>query len=190
VVQRVYLPLTASTLRRAREEGSFGAPPLMAHAVTPTLVEALGASGPEQEECEYAAMTAAALESLELMGPDDPPRRLVAAVDVPAWEPRPGTEEDAESTAVAVPTPVAWRRLAAVHADGPDAEDDVRAARDAVSSAAGDDLADHPADQEARLEALVERCLGHDLGWFAAQEVDELLRDLGWGSPPGRATIG
>src|SRR5918993_3880175 len=89
---RVYLPLTASLLRRARDDGGFHEPPLVAHAVTPELVQELGEPAPDEEESEYAALTAASLESLTLLRPDEPPRRVVAAVDVPAWEARPEAE--------------------------------------------------------------------------------------------------
>ena len=166
--RRVYLPLTASLLRRAREDGGFHEAPLVAHAVTPELVRKLGDPAPDEEESEYAALTAAALESLSLLHPDEPPRRVVAAVDVPGWEPRP--HEDHPS-AVSVPTPVPWRRLVAVHVDGAEAAGDVAAALGGA-------------------EEAVERCLDHELAWFAVQEVDELLQDLSWGQPPGRATIG
>ena len=158
MAQRVYLPLTPSLLRRAREQGGFGTPPLPGHAVTPALVDELGDAGSHEEECEYAAMNAAGLESLTMLAPDDPPRRVVVAVDVPAWEPRTGDDV----SAVTVPTAVPWRRVAAVHVDGPPAEPDVLAARDGTADA-------------------LERCLDHDLGWYAVQEVDELLRGLAWG---------
>ena len=163
--ERVYLPLTAGLLRRARTDGGFGDPPLRGHAVTPALADELGRA--DQEESEYAAMTAASLASLALLTGDDPPRRVVAAVDVPVWEPAGDTDDP---SAVLVPTPVPWRRLAAVHVDGPDVAGDVAAAAGGTADA-------------------VERCLDHELGWFAAQEVDALLDDLALGSPPGRATI-
>ena len=163
--ERVYLPLTAGLLRRARLDGGFGDPPLRGHAVTPALTDELGAT--DQEESEYAAMTAAALASLTLLADDDPPRRMVAAVDVPVWEPAGDTEDP---TAVLVATPVPWRRLGAVLVDGAEAAADVAEARAGATDA-------------------LERCLDHDLGWFAVQEVDELLDDLALGSPPGRANI-
>ncbi len=156
---RVYLPLTASLLHRAREARGFAELPLRGHAVTPALLEALGDG--DQDEHEYAAMTAAAMASIALLGEEDPPRRMVAAVDVPAWEP---AGDPADPTVVLVPSPVRWRDLAAVHVDGPDAADDVAAARSGTDDA-------------------VDRCLDHDLGWYAVQEVDALLADLGWGTP-------
>ena len=182
VAQRVYVPLTAAGLRRARDEGEFGPAPLHGHAVTPLLVEELTDGGPEpdQEECEYAALTAAALESLLLLGPEDPPRRLVAALDVTSWEPRSATDDG--TSAVTVTFPVPLRRLAALLVDAPDAASDVAAARDALRELSG-------AQVEATPEP-VHRCFDHDLGWFAAQELGDVLDHLALGSAGGRATIG
>ncbi len=56
--------------------------------------------------------------------------------------------------------------MAAVLVDAADAEPVVAAARDAVS--AGDPEADR----------LLERCLDHDLGWWATQEIPTLLDGL------------
>jgi hypothetical protein len=155
---RVYLPLTAATLRRARDSGRFGPAPLRGHAVTPALVAAL--DGSDEEEQEHAAATAAALDALALLHPDDPPRRMVAAVDVPTVEPV--ADEDVAPSQVVVAHEVPLKRLAAVLADSPDAERDVADARAAV--AAGGDAA-----------VAVERCLEHELGWYAAQEIGVLL---------------
>lgn len=164
--ERVYLPLTPTLLLRAREDGGFEQPPLAAHAVTPELVSELG--NPDEEDSEYVALTAASLESLSLLRPDEPPRRVVAAVDVPAWDPRhrdadADQEPEQEPSAVSVPTRVPWRRVVAVHVDGEDASADVAAALGGGTEA-------------------VERCLDHELGWYAVQEVDELLEHLSWGS--------
>jgi hypothetical protein len=173
---RVYLPLTSSSLRRAREVGSFGPAPLPGHAVTPALLEALGGAT-DEEDAEYSAMTAAGLESLTLLGDDDAPARVVAAVDVASWEPRP---DQGDPSAVEVGFDVPLKRLAAVHVDGADAMAHVLAARESLRADAGLD----------ELPEAVERCLDLELGWFAAQELDALLDDLALGSPGGRATIG
>ncbi len=138
---RVYLPLTSSGLRRAKEAGAFPEAPLPAHAVTPTLEHELGDG--DQEECEYAALKAAAAESWSLRGPGDAPRCLVAAVDVPRWEPRAAAWE----SAVLVPATVPMRRLAALHVG------DERDQQDG-------------ADEDG------------ELGWFAAQELDDVLDAL------------
>ena len=162
---RVYLPLTPALLRAARDAKELGGPPLPGHAVTPALMAELG--GADEEEGEYAALTAAGLESLQLLTPEDPARRVVAAVDVSSWEPRPDSDDP---SAVLVPTTVGWRRLASVHVDAPDAATAVGSARDACSAAAADPAVD--------AAAAIERCLDHELGWFAVQEIDALLEDL------------
>ena len=64
---------------------------------------------------------------------------------------------------VRVADEVPLRRLAAVLVDSADAEADVAAARDARLAGAED------------AGRLVEACLDHELGWCAAQEVDDLL---------------
>jgi hypothetical protein len=168
---RVYLPLTPDALRRARDEGRFGPAPLRGHAVTAALVAALDASGEgaTDEESEYAALTAAAVDALSLLGPEDRPLRVVVAVDVAEWETGQGGDDEPVSL-VTVSHEVPIRRLASVQADSPDASTDVAAARDAVA-AGGDDA-----------EAMVETCLDRELGWYAAQEIDLLLD--GWSTEP------
>jgi hypothetical protein len=160
VAERVYLPMTATGLRAAQAQGSFGPAPLRAHAVTPAVAEALD----DEEEREYAALTAAALEAVALLADDDPPCRLVAAVDVGGWEP---DESGDDPTAVRLAHEVPWKRLAAVLADSPDAAPTIAHAV-ARGGSAGE-------TQDDALEA----CLDHELGWFATQEVDALLLGLG-----------
>jgi hypothetical protein len=157
VSERVYLPMTATRLREAQVRGSFGPAPLRAHAVTPAVADALE----DDEEREYAALTAAALAAVAVLGDDDPPFRVVAAVDVAAWEPYDGEDDP---TAVRLAHEVPWKRLAAVLADSREATDTVTRAR------AADSRPDDPA---------LEACLDHELGWFAVQEVDALLLGLG-----------
>ena len=82
----------------------------------------------------------------------------MVAVDVPAR--LPGT---VDPTVVEVDEVVPFRLIAAVLADSDDAEADVAAARDARLAGAPD------ADE------LAERCLAHELGWWAAQEIGDLL---------------
>jgi hypothetical protein len=159
---RVYLPVTPELLRRAREQGRFE-PPLHGHAVTDELAAEL--AGSDQEEQEYAAMQAAALDALTMLGADDRPRRMVAAVDVAAWAPSAQTDQTPSRVEVTVPVPL--RRLAAVHADSADAGPVVRAAVLALTRG----------EAGRGTDAAVERCLDQDLGWYAAQELDVLLDD-------------
>ena len=153
---RAYVPTTLRLLRAARERGRFAPAPVAAHAVTPDL-EALG-GGAGEEELEWAASIAASVDSLRLLQDDDEPRRVVAAVDVPATEPGSG---DVPSAVVLQEVPL--RRLAALLADAPGAAPHVAAARQVLAAGGSED------------DPIVERCLDEELGWWAASELGVLL---------------
>jgi hypothetical protein len=161
VSTRVYVPTTLSRLRAVVTADGIGPAPFVGHAVTPEVRSQLFDVG--EEEWEYAASTAAAQSSLGMLHEDEPARRVVIAVDVPAARPA-GT---ADPTVVEVDDVVPFRYVGAVLADAADAEADVAAARDALAVRSGD------------AEALSERCLDHELGWWAAQEIGELLAATG-----------
>lgn len=112
---RVYVPLTLAQLRRLVEQRALPGP-LPAHAVT----EALREEWPEgdDEQWEYAALMAAADDSLAARPADEPARRLVAAADVSRVDPGAGTRVD-------LPDGLTWRGLAAVLADAADLAPDV-----------------------------------------------------------------
>ena len=158
---RVYVPSTLGRLRAVVTADGLGPAPFVGHAVTPAVREELADLG--EEEWEYAASTAAAQSSLAMLHDDDPARRVVIAVDVPSARPA-GTEDP---TVVEVDEVVPFRLVGAVLADAADAEDHVAAARDALVGGASD------ADQFA------DRCLDHELGWWAAQEIGDLLAATG-----------
>jgi hypothetical protein len=160
VTTRVYVPSTLGRLRSIVTADGIGPAPFVGHAVTAALREAYADGG--EEEWEYAASTAAAQSSLEMLHEDEPARRVVVAVDVPAREA--GT---VDPTVVEVDEVVPFRRIAAVLADSGDAEADVAAARNARLAGA-DDAVD-----------LAERCVSHELGWWAAQEIGDLLGEAG-----------
>jgi hypothetical protein len=147
-------------LRAVLEAGRLGPAPFVAHAVTEAVRATLGDAG--EEEWEYAAATAAAQASVGLLTGDEPACRVVLALDVPAVR---GVEDTDEPTAVEVAEEAPTRWAAAVLADSVDAGPDVAAARDAVAAGSPD------------ADRLLERCLDHELGWWAAQEVDLLLAD-------------
>lgn len=159
--ERVYVPTTLSRLRAVVTAGGIGPAPFVGHAVTPEVREALSDVG--EEEWEYAASTAAAQSSLGMLHEDEPARRVVIAVDVPAARPA-GT---ADPTVVEVDEVVPFRLVGAVLADSADAEADVGAARAALI-AGGEDA-----------ERLADRCLDHELGWWASQEIGDLLAETG-----------
>lgn len=157
---RAYVPSTLTRLRDVVASGGIGPLPVLAHAVT----EALRTEYPDggEEDWEYAAMSAAAQDSLGLLTEDDPPRRVVIAVDVESVVP----VDPGDPTLVELREVAPARTIAAVHVDSEDAEDEMVAGRAAwVDAQSGD----------AAATAMVERCLDHELGWFAAQEIGELL---------------
>jgi hypothetical protein len=163
---RVYLPATLPDLRALLDTGSFGEPPLPGYAVTGALREWY-AEG-DQEELEYAAMTLAARASVRLLDrllvddPSAPARRVVVVADVERAEPVP----DVDRAAVRVPDAVPLRLVRAVHVDDPAAERDVRAAAEQVVAA------DLGSDDAA---FAVEQAEGHELQWYATQEIGALL---------------
>ncbi|XVQ12300.1 DUF6912 family protein [Spirillospora sp. CA-255316] len=167
---RVYVPSTLSALARVHDAREAGPAPLAAYAVTPALREWY-ADG-DIEELEYVALTAAARASLRLLAeePDAPPRRVVLAAEVAdgevRWAPgQSGFEEDARAL-VQVSAVIPWRRIASGHVDDEEAEADVRAAVEALPAAdAGDD--------DARF--TVDGAEGHELMWYATQELRHLL---------------
>jgi hypothetical protein len=161
---RVFLPSTLPALAQALRAGQGGPGPLAGFAVTPSLREAY-ASG-DEEELEYSALTEAARASLRQLAqdPDAPPRRVVFAVDLPAEHVKPDASDD-EPGRVVVLDAVPLDRLAAAHVDDADAGPDIRAAVEALSAAgAGDDDA----------QFAVDGAEGHELGWYATQELSYL----------------
>jgi hypothetical protein len=163
---RVYLPATLPALRALLETGELGDPPLPGYAVTPALREWY-AEG-DQEELEYAAMTLAARASVRLLDrllveePSAPARRVVVVAEVPRAEPVPAVDR----AAVRVPAAVPLRLVQAVHVDDPAAEPDVRAAAESVVAA------DLGSDDAA---FALEQADGHELQWYATQEIGALL---------------
>ena len=167
---RVYLPSTVPGLRRLLDAGALEDVPLPGYAVTPALREWY-AEG-DEEELEYAAMTLAARASVRLLDPllvadeTTPARRVVVVVESDQVEPAPADVPGGDRAAVRVTAPVPLRRVQAVHVDDPAAEADVRTAAEQVVAAdmGGDDAA-----------FAVEQAEGHELQWYATQEIGPLL---------------
>jgi hypothetical protein len=161
---RVYLPSTLPVLAQVLRAGQVGEGPLAGFAVTPALREAY-ASG-DDEELEYAALIEAARASLRLLADDPkaPGRRVVLAAEIPAdqvsWDAR-----DREPGRVVVGAPVPIQRVAAAHVDDPEAGEDVRSAAGALAAA-------EAGDEDARF--VVDGAEGHELGWYATQELSYL----------------
>lgn len=155
---RVYVPSTFSLLQQIFVSGGVGPQPVLGHAVT----EAVRSELPDasEEEWEYVALVAAAQDSVGLLAEDDTPRRVVIAVDAA------GVRSTDHPTRVELDEVVPVTAIAAVLADDAAAGDDVTAARTAWADAAAGD---------AGAEAVLERCLDRELGWYGAQEVGQLL---------------
>jgi hypothetical protein len=162
---RVFLPSTLPALAQVVRAGQVGPGPVLGFAVTPSLREAY-ASG-DEEELEYTAMTEAARASLRLLAQDPaaaPSRRVVLAAEIPADQVKLDAR-DKEPARVLIAEAVPIERLASAHVDDAEAGVDVRAAVDALPAA-------DAGDQDARF--AVDGAEGHELGWYATQELPYL----------------
>jgi hypothetical protein len=159
---RIYVPSTLPRLAEDLQAGHID--PVPAFAVTPALREAY-ASG-DTEELEYVALLAAARASLELLAadPQAPPRRVVLAAEVP--EDNASNVNSGHPAAVIVTGPVPVAKLAAAHVDDAEAAQDVK---NAVAALAAADAGDEDA------EFTVDQAEGHELAWYATQELPHLL---------------
>jgi hypothetical protein len=170
---RVYVPATTTVLRTLVDEGRLPAP-LAAFAVTPQLREfyAVSEAEADTEELEYAALLTAGRASLRMLDVDPTAarRRVVLAADVPDAAVEVGDDPaghpDAERGSVRVTADLAMRDVASAHIDGADAEEDVRAAVNVVLEA---DLGSDDA------QFVVDQAEGHELAWYATQEIGPAL---------------
>ncbi|MGH3241819.1 MAG: DUF6912 family protein [Spirillospora sp.] len=166
---RVYLPSTLTLLAGVHAAQEIGPAPLAAHAVTPALREWY--AGGDLEELEYAAMTAAARASLRLLAaaPDAPRRRAVLAAEVPDdlvnWSGNAELGND-DRTLIELSAPIPWKKIASGHIDDPSAVTDIAAAAEALPAA-------DTGDDDARF--TVDGAEGHELLWYATQELQHLL---------------
>jgi hypothetical protein len=166
---RVYLPATTTVLRTLVDDGVLPGRHT-AFAVTPELRQfyELSDADADTEELEYAALLAAARASLRLIDNDPTAerRRVVLAVDVPDAAVTPLDDPDTDRGAVRIEGDVGLPDVASAHIDGADAEDDVRAAVNVVIEA---DLGSDDA------QFLVDQAEGHELAWYANQEIGPAL---------------
>ncbi len=169
---RVYLPATTTVLRRLVDEGVLPAPHT-AFAVTDALRRfyAVSDAGADTEELEYAALLTAARASLRLLDVDPfaPRRRAVVAADVPDPAVTSMDDPHVEPGAVRVEGDIRLQDVASAHLDEADAEEDVRAAVAVVLEA---DLGSEDA------QFVVDQAEGHELAWYASQEIGPLLELL------------
>ncbi len=159
---RVYLPATLPLLRTLVDTGASIAP--VAYAVTPALREWYVEG--DSEALEYAALAVAARASLRLLAasPQDPARRVVVVAEMPDALVRPAP--DLDRAAVRLGRPIELAEVVSAHVDDGAAEVDVRAG--ALVCAAAD-----AGDEDAGF--LVDGVEDHELGWYAAQEIDALV---------------
>ena len=169
---RVYLPATTTVLRTLVDEGRLPGPHT-AFAVTPQLraFYAVSDAGADEEELEYAALLTAARASLRLLDLDPfaHRRRVVLAVDVPDGAVTEIDDPDVDRGAVRVDADVRTADVASAQVDDAAAEDDVRAAVGVVLEA---DLGSEDA------QFAVDQAEGHELAWYATQELGPLLELL------------
>lgn len=159
---RVFLPATRALLAELTRSGRLE-PPVPAHAVTARLV----AAWPDEDEDgrDYAALMAAAFDSLVLLAETDECRRVVVAADVPMSAVGTTGADPDELTTVVVTAAVGLEQVASVHVDDAGAEPDVAAA-----------LAVLPAARDGDARALAAVALeAHELLWYARQEIPDLL---------------
>jgi hypothetical protein len=168
---RVYVPSTLPALAGLLRSGQIEGSPVRGYTVTPALREWY--SSGDIEELEYVAMMHAARESLRLLAadPSAPRRRVVLAAEIGDQEFAAGSGQSFDEPAlVVVVGPVQVRHIKAGHVDDPAAQAEIEAAVAALPAAdAGDD--------DARF--LVDGAEGHELLWYASQELGELTGGSG-----------
>ena len=161
---RVFLPATLPAVARLVRLATLGPPPGRGYAVTGELREWY--SSGDMEELEYVALTHAARASLRLLAADPaaPRRRVVIAAELAA-ESIVSVAGFDEPALVEIKVPVTLREIVSGHVDDPQAAADVAAAIAALPAAdAGDDDA----------QFAVDGAEGHDLMWYATQELPHL----------------
>jgi len=166
---RVYVPATLPTVAGLLRVGQFLPPAARGYAVTPALREWY-ASG-DIEELEYVAMTHAARQALRLLAADPaaPRRRVVLAAEISDGQVTAAAVGD-DPAAVAIAGPVLLRDVVSGHVDDVGAGQDVGAAVAALPAA-------DAGDEDARF--AVDEAEGHELLWYATQELAQLSSDEG-----------
>lgn len=160
------MPVTVMMLAQLVSERELSAD--YGFAATPGLTEWY--SSGDSEELEWAATILAARESLRLLAGDPQlaPRRAVLAIDCDPSATERTSDTDAQRGMVKLLGPIYWRMVGAALVDAPAASADVAAARDSLAAAdAGDEDASF----------IVESAEGHDLLWYATQEIQYLSED-------------
>lgn len=166
---RVYLAATLPAVAGLLRAGELVPSAARGFAVTPALREWY-ASG-DIEELEYAAMTHAARQALRLLAADPaaPRRRVVLAAEIPA-ERVTTNVDDGDPAQVAILGAVRLRDVVSGQVDDTAASSEIGAAVEALAAAAA-------GDEDARF--AVDAAEGHELGWYATQELADLVGPAG-----------
>lgn len=163
---RVYLPATTTDLAALRDDG-FLPGPRPGCLASQKLLDWYANS--DLEEVEYAALLEAARLSLRMIDSDAGAarRRVVIAADVAAA----AVEVDPDSglASVRLREALSLAEVASLHVDDALAEATVTAAAAVVLEA---DLGSDDA------QFVVDQAEGHELGWYATQELGPLLEFL------------
>ena len=162
---RIYVPATLAHLRALVDHGVHDPDGgITAFAVTSALRQWFHSG--DEEELEYAATSDAAYAALRFLAEDTqlPMRRVVIAADINSSLVQVTPEVDRASVRIA--GPLKLTQVESILVDGDDAISDVTIAAGVLSkSEAGDSDA----------EFLVSQAEGHELLWYAASEISELL---------------
>jgi hypothetical protein len=162
---RIYLPSTLPMVAALLQAGEVGPAPVRGYAVTPALREWY--SSGDLEELEYMAMMHAARASLRLLSTDPAAarRRVVLAVELAEDQVTSDATGFDEPALVEIKTPVLLRHIVSGHVDDAAAASEIAGAVAALPAAdAGDD--------DARF--TVDSAEGHELLWYASQELADL----------------
>lgn len=175
---RVYLPGTIGLLERLEKERAV--PAGRAYAVTGAL-RAWYVEG-DEEELEYAALTAAARASLRLLAaeselPDARALRVVLAADVPDARIRAVAAAESDDPGVIdITEPVRLTEIASLHVDEAAARDAVKAALAGLAVlAAAKERGANAAEGDADAELAVDAVEDFDLLWYGTQELRYLI---------------
>jgi hypothetical protein len=153
----VYLPLALDRAQALRAGEPLDR--ARAHAATPSLRRALALSAEEEEEGDFAALSAAGVAALHGLAGN---RRLVLAADV---GPAQVSDAGGDSGEVGVDG-LSWSQVQSLFADEEASGPAVAAAARAARDVALEQAYDLPA-----VAALTDR---HDLLWFSPAELDAL----------------
>lgn len=148
---RVYLPASVAALRTLAAGEPWAAS--AAFAVTPGARD--DHAEPDDEELEFAAFLDAARGCLDLLRPEDPPRRVVVSADVPASTV--AVRGAPTATAVALAAPLQRADVAAFHVDDAEGARVVQAVRTGADPELLDDVV---------------------LAWYDPSELDALLAEV------------